>query len=435
VPHVRQRPDFCGEAAAASWLAALGAPVDQDGVFALSEMDPARGMGTTTRELATALGRLGFDIGPVRHSVSAGDPAAVEALFAEMHADLERRVPSIVCMHYDERPNTTEHFRLVLGYDAIADEVVYHEPAEERGAYRRMARDRFMALWPLKYDPARWTVVRFRLAGGARDVPARTAGFAPADYAQHVRRLRQRVPSWFNVLVEAPFVVVGDESPARVQQTAEQTVRWAVARLKRDFFAHDPERILDVFLFKNDRSYESHTESLFNERPSTPFGFYSSEHKALVMNIATGGGTLVHEIVHPFIEANYPGCPAWFNEGLGSLFEQSDDREGHIVGLTNWRLPGLQRSIRRGRLTSFRALTETTSHAFYEEDPGTNYAQSRYLLYYLQERGVLTRFYKEFVDHRFEDPTGYATLANVLGEDPDGFQKRWEKYVLALHYP
>ena len=40
-----------------------------------------------------------------------------------------------------------------------------------------------------------------------------------------------------------------------------------------------------------------------------------------IMNIATGGGTLVHEIVHPYVEANFPGCPAWFNEGLGSLYE------------------------------------------------------------------------------------------------------------------
>ena len=25
----------------------------------------------------------------------------------------------------------------------------------------------------------------------------------------------------------------------------------------------------------------------------------------------TGGGTLVHEIVHPFLRANFPECPAW----------------------------------------------------------------------------------------------------------------------------
>jgi len=98
VPHVHQRPDFCSEAAVASWLAKLGADVDQDGVFALSSMDPARGMGATTRELATALGRLGFDVGPVWYSVPADDPAALEALFAGVHDDLERGVPSIVCM-------------------------------------------------------------------------------------------------------------------------------------------------------------------------------------------------------------------------------------------------------------------------------------------------------------------------------------------------
>jgi len=28
---------------------------------------------------------------------------------------------------------------------------------------------------------------------------------------------------------------------------------------------------------------------------------------------------LVHEIVHPFMRANFPECPAWFNEGLASL--------------------------------------------------------------------------------------------------------------------
>ena len=50
------------------------------------------------------------------------------------------------------------------------------------------------------------------------------------------------------------------------------------------------------------------------------------------MNISTGGGTLVHEIVHPFVAANFPNCPAWFNEGLGSLYEQSGEVNGAIHG-------------------------------------------------------------------------------------------------------
>ena len=75
-------------------------------------------------------------------------------------------VPSIVCTRYDERPNSSEHFRLILGYDADSDEVIYHEPAEPSGAYRRMQRATFLSLWPLKYDTRMWTVILLRLEPG-----------------------------------------------------------------------------------------------------------------------------------------------------------------------------------------------------------------------------------------------------------------------------
>jgi hypothetical protein len=154
------------------------------------------------------------------------------------------------------------------------------------------------------------------------------------------------------------------------------------------------------------------------------------------MNIATGGGTLVHEIVHPFMRANFPQCPAWFNEGLGSLYEQSSSRDGHIIGLTNWRLPALQEAIRAKKVPSFQALTATSSAEFYDQDPGTNYAQARYLAYYLQEQGLLGRFYREFRASAATDPTGYATLRSVLGSpDMGAFQKRWESFVLGLRFP
>jgi hypothetical protein len=154
------------------------------------------------------------------------------------------------------------------------------------------------------------------------------------------------------------------------------------------------------------------------------------------MNIATGGGTLVHEMVHAYVEANFPDCPAWFNEGLGSLFEQSAERDGHIVGLTNWRLAGLQHAIRHGSAPSLPDLVSTTSAEFYDDDRGTHYAAARYLLYYLQERGLLREFYRDFSAHRDADPTGSATLVRVLGNpDMAAFQQRWEQSVLALRFP
>ena len=255
-----------------------------------------------------------------------------------------------------------------------------------------------------------------------------------ADFTAHVEQLKKKLPSAdFTIIIQRPFVVIGDESPDAVKEHSERTVKWAVDRLKQDYFTKDPNDILDIWLFKDAASYERHAQMLFGEKPSTPYGYYSSRHKALVMNISTGGGTLVHEIVHPFIEANFPASPPWLNEGLGSLYEQSGEENGHIHGYTNWRLPGLQKSIKAGTVQSFRQLTSLDTSEFYGDGSGTNYAQSRYLLYYLQQKGLLTKFYREFFAQQKQDPTGYQTLRRVLGNpNMRVFQKQWEKYVLAL---
>jgi hypothetical protein len=257
---------------------------------------------------------------------------------------------------------------------------------------------------------------------------------ADDEFTKHVDQLKKKLPSNdFSVVVQPPFVVIGDEPAEAVKAHSEQTVKWAVDRLKQDYFTKDPKDILDIWLFKDATSYQQNTQALFGEKPGTPYGYYSSAHKALIMNISTGGGTLVHEIVHPFIEANFPNCPPWLNEGLGSLYEQSGEVNGHIHGYTNWRLPGLQSAIRAGKVPSFKELMSTDQRTFYNEDRGTNYGQSRYLLYYLQQRSLLITFYREFFAHQKEDPTGYLTLRRVLGvRDMNAFKQNWEKYVLGL---
>ncbi len=260
--------------------------------------------------------------------------------------------------------------------------------------------------------------------------------FSELQYAAHVRDLRRKTPNDdFHIVLQRPFVVVGDEPLAVVKRRAEQTVRWAVDHLKREYFSNDPEVILDIWLFRDKTSYEANTASLFGAKPTTPFGYYSRANRALVMNIATGGGTLVHEIVHPFIEANFPSCPSWFNEGLASLYEQSAERDGRIVGLTNWRLKGLQKAIQDGSVSSFEALCATSRAEFYG-NRGTNYAQARYLCYYLQEDGRLRDFYHQFVRDADQDPTGLTTLKSTLRpQDLATFQREWEAFVSRLTFP
>ncbi len=226
---------------------------------------------------------------------------------------------------------------------------------------------------PMGQAPSRASRRGRRRSGRRQPAGQPSAAPARAAYAEHIeqlRGLRARKLGHLSIRIEEPFVVAGDGTPEALERSA-RTVRWAADRLEESFFGKRPQKILDVFLFTTAESYERGVRALTGDTPSTPYGFYSSANGGLFMNISTGGGTLVHEIVHPYVEADFPGAPPWLNEGLGSLFEQSAERDGRIVGLTNWRLAGLQRTIARGAVPSFRELTGRDSTAFYGDDSGT----------------------------------------------------------------
>jgi hypothetical protein len=437
IPHIEQKPDFCGEACTAMVLNHLGKTHTQEDVYDASGLDPLQGRGCYTRELKSALVELGFEPGKTWFKVPAAKAQAeMNKQFAAVHQGLLRGTPSILCMHYDDRAPSTEHFRLVVGYDAKTDEVIYHEPAIPDGAYQRMKRSMLYKIWPLKYDRANWTVIRMELKPGRLKDPPPGKSFSDADYAQHIRALKKRLPSDdFHILLQRPFVVIGDEKPETLKARADKTVQWATEHLKKQYFEKDPEHILDIWLFKDAKTYNTYNRKMFGGSPTTPFGYYSRRYRALVMNIGTGGGTLVHELVHPFMESNFPGYADWFNEGLASLYEQCGERNKQIVGFTNWRLAGLQQAIRDGKVPSFKTLCHMTTDEFYHRDRGTNYSQARYLCYYLQEKGLLQKYYHTYCAHAKEDPGGYETLKQVLGQkDMKAFQKNWETYVAGLRF-
>lgn len=286
-----------------------------------------------------------------------------------------------------------------------------------------------------------WLLVVAVLAGRAGFAAEKTAAplansrFTQAEFDRHLEKVKQLVPEGeaFTILVEPPFVVIGDESQAKVEKRAKNLVRWAVAKLKDAYFDKDPEEILDIWLFADDDSYRGHCKSIFGAAPDTPYGYFSPTDRALIMNIGTGGGTLVHEIVHPYIAANFPKCPPWFNEGLASLYEKANEENGRIRGYPNWRLPGLKKAIRREAVPPIKELCAMNAREFYQKDRGTNYSEARYLCYYLQEHDLLRMYYHAFVAAAGKDPTGYATLKKILKRgDMDAFEEEWRKWVLEI---
>lgn len=264
-------------------------------------------------------------------------------------------------------------------------------------------------------------------------IPA-TAAAEPAHAALEARAtaLRARLRGdGMTVLVEPPFVVVGDGGERAVKHIATGFLRDKIHMLEQDFFPKRPDKLIEIWLFHDERAYRHGAKKYFGDDPTTPFGYYSPDASAMIMN-TDGLGTLSHELVHPYIEANFPGCPAWFNEGLASLFEYPSERAGHLIGLVNWRLPELKKEIRAKTLPTLTRLLHTTTDEFYDADWDA-YAQARYLVYYLQEHGKLHEFYAKFLADT-HDPTGQAALEAVLGEPLGDFEPGWRTWVLAIPY-
>jgi len=155
----------------------------------------------------------------------------------------------------------------------------------------------------------------------------------------------------------------------------------------------------------------------------------------MVMNVGTGTGTLVHEMTHALIKAGFSNVPSWFNEGLASLYEQCSFGPNETIrGLENWRLPALQKAIRADKLRPLSELIEDGN--FYKEEMvGINYAQARYLMFYLQEKKLLAKYYQAFRDGAKDDSTGLETLKKTIGPQALGdFEKQWKAWVLTLKF-
>lgn len=124
---------------------------------------------------------------------------------------------------------------------------------------------------------------------------ASTSALAAGDAtAARVAELRAKLGEGFFFEVDAPFVIAGDSARPQFDDQVE-TFRWAIEKLQKQFFERRPAVVTDVLLFRDAESYERHTRELFHEAPQSPYGYYLADKAALIMNIGTGGGTLVHE--------------------------------------------------------------------------------------------------------------------------------------------
>lgn len=275
------------------------------------------------------------------------------------------------------------------------------------------------------------------------DPLVQTASFEVEDHDQlafacrgRADELREQLGSAAVVIVRAPFVLAGDLSAAALDDWHRQTIAPAARALRNSYFDTVPHEPISVLLFGNAKSYEHHARQLFGDEDVSIYGYYRPQLRTMILNVATGGGTLLHELTHALSAFDFPQMPDWFNEGLASLHEQSHIRsdESGVDGLVNWRLSGLQQAIAAGQAPTLIGLLEHKK--FRGEQVGMNYAQARYLCLFLQQHGRLKAFYRQFRATHRDDPQGHAALlAQFPGQDFSQLDARFQQWVAQLPSP
>lgn len=247
---------------------------------------------------------------------------------------------------------------------------------------------------------------------------------------QAAQALQRRLGGSCQVVSRPPLVVAGNIPAAEIEACLQDTLSPGLEALKTSYFATLPHEPVIVLLLADEHSYQQTAKSLLGDDNVSIYGYYKQARRTVVVNFSTGPGTLIHELTHALADFDFPAMPAWFNEGLASLHEQSQfetTSDGvRILGLDNWRLPILRQAIRAGRLPTIGTLVEGD---FRGGDVSLNYAHARYLCRYLQSRCLLREYYVACRQQQATDPTGLKTLLEVTGarslHDLDASFRQW----------
>lgn len=226
--------------------------------------------------------------------------------------------------------------------------------------------------------------------------------------------LRERLPETWNVVVHEPFVMGGDCDASRLSETYRQTILPTARALSIQYFDHPPTWPVTILLCSSDDSYRECQLRLDERKRSEYSGIYSRTEHRIVINVATGDGTLAHELTHALAHADFASLPEWLDEGLASLHEECEfSADGlRLIGLDNWRRNALRDAVQREQL---RPVTELATERFATSDRAAiDYAHARYFCLFLQQRRMLEPFYRKCHARPETDPTGVLSLCELF---------------------
>jgi predicted metalloprotease with PDZ domain len=102
-----------------------------------------------------------------------------------------------------------------------------------------------------------------------------------------------------------------------------------------------------------------------------------------------------------------------------------------LTPMDNFRLYGLQRSVKAGHVIPFANLITETQAQFLRGNALLAYAESGSIMHYLYDKGELRKFYDAYAKDFPKDATGKMALEEVSGLKLDDLQKDWKQWMLA----
>ncbi len=159
-------------------------------------------------------------------------------------------------------------------------------------------------------------------------------------------------------------------------------------------------------------------------------GFY--RHMERMLTAKTIGMTLTHEFTHALHFADQDALgqrhPIWIIEGLATLFETSEVIDGLPVPLPNRRTNVIKHFVRTNGHMKFKDLLKL-NHSGFMRKATITYAQVRYVMMFLYEKGLLRKWYDAYVEGYEQDRSGAKAMEKVFAMSLDKIEADWIKWI------
>lgn len=256
--------------------------------------------------------------------------------------------------------------------------------------------------------------------------PRSGSSVSPTATAPAIRPLAERcqvaaaelclsLPDDFEIVTRSPFLIAGDLPKSQLQALHSDVVAPVARALHATYFERPPHHPITIVVCTTEELFRRLATEWDGRIEPGYHGYYQRDKHRVLLDLEAGNGSLAHELTHALTQCDCEHLPEWFDEGLGALHEEATYAPGgqRLVGLPNWRCRLTRQAATAGKLPSFATLSNP--RIFRSGDVGLNYAVSRSICLFLQERQMLTAYYKALRTRPRSDAQGLATLCRVLG--------------------